>query len=178
VLIGHSLGGLIALAATLSDRPRADLLVLSAPAIEATISGPRKLLARVLGRVVGRLAIPNDITGEQLSADPAVGEAYFADPLVFTKTTTRLGSEFLAAMAPTRERAAAGIPVPTLVVHGESDSLVPAASSEMLGRLDGVDRIVFEGFRHESHNEGGGAVMLGVVGEWIDRHLQEIAPKD
>ena len=40
----------------------------------------------------------NSIEGEQLSRDEAVGEAYFADPLVHTKTTAMLGAAFLALL--------------------------------------------------------------------------------
>jgi alpha-beta hydrolase superfamily lysophospholipase len=171
VLYGHSLGGLIALAATLSDRPRPDLLVLSAPAVAAEIPTATRLAARVLGRVLPRLMLPNGLTGDQLSRDPAVGEAYFADPLVITKSTTRLGSESFRAMDETARRVASGIPVPTLVVHGGSDPIVPPASSEPLGALPGVERVVFPEFRHESHNEDGGTDLLATVTGWLDRQL-------
>ncbi len=171
VLFGHSLGGLIALSYVGSDRPRPDLLVLSAPALEANLSGIKKLAARVLGRVAPKLALPNDITGAQLSRDPSVGEAYFADPLVVTATTTRLGAESLGAMAAARDRLVDGIGIPTLVLHGGADTLVPTASSEALGRLEGVERIVFDGFRHECHNEEGGTVMLRVLTEWLDHRI-------
>ena len=48
VLLGHSMGGLVALSYALSDRPKPDSLVLSAPAVDADVSAAKKLAARVL----------------------------------------------------------------------------------------------------------------------------------
>jgi alpha-beta hydrolase superfamily lysophospholipase len=170
VMLGHSMGGLIALAYALSDRPSPDLLVLSAPLLGADISAVKRAAARFLGGVAPRLALPNDITADHLSRNPAVGEAYFADPLVYTRTTTRLGREMLAAMDATRARLPT-LSLPTLVIHGGDDALVPPRTSAPLATLPGVERVVFDGFRHESFNEEGGAVALDAVIGWIERNL-------
>ncbi len=171
VLFGHSLGGLIGLAYAISRRTSPSLLAVSAPVLDADVPVIKKVAARVLSRVAPKLSLPNDIMGEQLSRDPKVGEAYFADPLVCTKTTTRLGAEFLAVMQPTTAACKAGLPVPTLVIHGAEDTLVPPASGEFLDGVPGVKRIVFPEFRHEPHNEDGGAVMVDTLAGWIDRNL-------
>ena len=95
VLYGHSLGGLQSGGYLIEGyEPVPNLAVLSAPAMVATrsIDSVLKVAASVLGRVTPGFSIENKITGEQLSRDPAVGEAYFADPLVQTKATTRFGS--------------------------------------------------------------------------------------
>ena len=98
VLFGHSLGALVALDYACSDRPAPDLLVLSAPPLDARVPGWQRLLAPVLGAVAPTLVIGNPITGDQLTRDPAVGVAYFADPLVQPRSTARLGAQFLWAM--------------------------------------------------------------------------------
>lgn len=170
VMIGQSMGGLIALSYALSERPGPDLLVLSAPAVDADIPASKRLAARLLGGVAPRLAIPNAIEGGQLSRDPSVGEAYLADPLVQTKTTTGLGRELLAAMDEAGSRMST-LAVPTLVIHGGGDTLVPTALSEPLGALGCVERIVFPDFRHEPFNEEGGAAALSAVVSWIEAHL-------
>jgi len=170
ILYGHSLGGLIALAYALWGPHAPDLLVLSAPSLDAEVPAWKRLVARLLAHLAPTVALPNDIRGDQLSSDPAVGEAYFADPLVVTRTTTRLGAEWLKAMA--RARAAlAELTMPTLVIHGGDDTLVPPPISEPLAAVPGVQRVVFPGLRHEVHNEAGGTVALAEVGAWIDRHL-------
>jgi alpha-beta hydrolase superfamily lysophospholipase len=176
VLYGHSLGGLIALRYSLDpDRAVPDLLVLSAPALDAAIIPSwKRAVAPVLGRLLPRLTLPNDIAGDHLSRDPSVGTAYFDDPLVLVKTTTRLGSEMLRAMGEVR-MLMAHLRIPTLVIHGGEDVLVPTATSEVLASLACVERVVLSGLRHEVHNEDSGARALAVIDEWIDRHLDPAA---
>jgi alpha-beta hydrolase superfamily lysophospholipase len=165
VVLGHSLGGVVALRLSQAGLGP-DLLVLSAPSIEAAIAPWKKIIARLLGRVAPRLSLPNGFTGEQLSRDPTVGEDYFADPLVETRTTTRLGAEALRAMAAAR-RNLHRLAVPTLVIHSGADSIVPPAVSAHLADHPLVDRVVFPNFRHESFNEDGGTRALDTVASWI-----------
>src|ERR1035437_6431335 len=139
VLLGHSMGALIALTYACSDRPAPDLLVLSAPPLRANVPGWQRVMAPILGRLAPTVVLANPITGDQLARDPAVGVAYFADPLVQPRSTTRLGAQLFAAM----KRAGAGLDrlrIPTLVIHGGADTLVPTAVSEPLGELPGVQR--------------------------------------
>ena len=171
VLIGHSLGGLIAAAYTEDPaRTRPDLLVLSAPAIDATLPKVKLVMARVLGRLTPKLAIPNGLSGDQLSRDPAVGEAYFGDSLVLTKTSARFGRESLAVMTDTKANVAR-LTLPLLVIHGAEDTIVPTASSGVFAGLPDSERVVFPGFRHESFNEEGGVRALETVTTWLDRRL-------
>ncbi len=51
VLLGHSMGGLVALAYALSNRPRPDALVISAPALGSDVAAWKKALAPLLGRL-------------------------------------------------------------------------------------------------------------------------------
>jgi acylglycerol lipase len=165
VLLGHSMGGLLALEYALAERPQSDLLVLSAPALTGGAAWQRKL-APVLGRMFPTTPVPGAIRGDMLSRDPAVGEAYFADPLVLTKTTARLGAGIFAA----GDRARASLDrlrVPTFVIHGGSDTLVPTNSSEILASLPLVERRVFPTLRHEVFNEPEGPEVVAEVIEWI-----------
>lgn len=168
VLMGHSMGGLIALDYALSERPRPDLLVLSAPAIGGGKPW-QKSLAPFLGRTFPTLSLPTRVRGDQLSRDPAVGEAYFADPQVLTKATMRLGAGLFSAQD--RVVAALGsLTVPTLVIHGGIDTLVPTESSAMLASLPTVERRVFGDLRHETFNEPEGPSVIAEVIDWIDSH--------
>ena len=166
-LLGHSLGGLIALAYCLSDRqPRPDRLVLSAPALDAQAPLWQRVSAPFLAQRLPRLAVPNPIDVSQLSRNPAVGDAYVADPLVYRKVTARLGHEILRWMERCR-REWSGLVVPTLVVHGGEDTLVPTASSEALGTLPEVRRTVYPGLRHELFNEPEGPQVVADVSAWL-----------
>jgi len=73
VLFGHSMGALIALTYVCSGRPAPDLLVLSAPPLEATVPGWQRALAPILSLVAPTVVLANPITADQLARDPAVG---------------------------------------------------------------------------------------------------------
>ena len=163
-LWGHSMGGLIALCYA-QARGGVDLMVLTAPSLDADISTAKRMAARSLRRLLPGLAMPNGIRGEQLAADPAVGEAYFADPLVVTRTTAALGGALLEAMSAAR---CGGVPVPTLVLHGGDDTLVPPRASEVLATAPMVKRIVLPGYRHEIHNEKDGLEALQPAIDWLN----------
>lgn len=167
VLLGHSMGALVALAYALSGRPAPDRLVLSAPPLDAAIPAAKKLAARVFGVVMPRLSINNALRGDQLSRDPSVGERYFADPLVHTRTTLALGRHALMAVAHCRANLSS-LTVPTLVAHGAADTIVPLPASAPFAAVPGVDRIVFPDFRHEIFNEENGVPATTRVAEWIE----------
>lgn len=170
VLLGHSLGGLIAVRYAAGTRHLPDLLVLSAPAIDARLPRAKVLAARALVRIVPRLKMGNPVTAEQLSRDPSVGERYFADPLVVNKSTIGLGVAAINAM----EEARNSLPqlgLPTLVIHGAEDTIVLPDFSEPFAELPNATRVVFEGFRHESFNEEGGRKAVATVVDWIEARL-------
>ncbi len=170
IIYGHSMGGLIAASYGMSDRPQPDLYVLSAPALAAEVPAVLRVSAKVLHRVRPGLRMANSIKGEQLSKDPTVGEKYFADPLVETKATARFGATFLGQMDSIKDDYAR-LRRPTLVIHGADDSLVPPHASAPLAALDNVERKVFAGLRHETHNEPEQDEVLGFVASWLDRQL-------
>ena len=170
VLLGHSMGGLIASLYAVADHPQPDLLVLSAPAIDAALPKAKVAMARLLVRVLPKLTVSNGLKGEQLSRDLSVGDRYFADPLVFAKSTIRLGVEAMEAMEQARS-SLHRITMPTLVIHGGDDSIVDPSFSEPFGDLAGSTRVVFDGFRHESFNEESGTLAVSTVSDWIDSRL-------
>jgi alpha-beta hydrolase superfamily lysophospholipase len=176
VLYGHSMGGLIALGYVLDARARPDLLVVSAPAIGADVPLWQRILAGPLNRLAPRLLIANGLDPSVLSSDPAVRDAYVSDPLNQHKTTVGFGH---ALFAEQRRVAAAldRLSIPTLVIHGGLDRLVPTASSEALEDRPGVVRRVYPGVLHELHNEPDGPQVVGDVIDWIrDRVSRMPAP--
>lgn len=169
VLLGHSMGGLIAAEYVLSERPGPNLLVLSAPGLMGGAPWQHRL-APVLARLAPTLSIPNGIKGAELSRDPEVGEAYFADPLVHTSSTARLGAQLFEAMERTRS-ALVGVPIPTLVIHGGADPIVPPLATVELDVLPKVERRLYPTLRHELFNEPEGPELVGEVVEWINGQL-------
>jgi alpha-beta hydrolase superfamily lysophospholipase len=166
VLYGHSLGGLISLGYVLDGRSRPDLLVLSAPAIGASIPRWQRLLVGSLRRVAPGLLLANRLDPSVLSSDAKVGERYLADPLNQHKSTVRFAH---AAFGEQRRVGAAvdRLALPTLVVHGGDDRLVATQSSAVLEGRPGVTRRVYPGRRHELHNEPDGPDVVRDITDWV-----------
>jgi acylglycerol lipase len=171
VLYGHSMGGLIALGYVMADPPRRspDLLVLSAPAIAAATARWKRSLAGLLGRATPHLEIANAITPGALSHDPQVEIAYRSDPLNAHGTTARLGMELFHEQARVASYLARmkALPIPTYVLHGTDDRIVPVSSSGSLEGRGNVTRRVYPGLRHEMHNEPAAATVIGDTIAWI-----------
>jgi acylglycerol lipase len=171
VLYGHSLGGLIALGYVLSPMPRdlPDLLVLSAPGLDDNLPGWQRPLAKALVRVVPRLKVANGVPRGGLSRDPAVESKVLADPLSADRSTVRFGSEAFAeqdrvrALLPGLDR----LPVPTYVLHGSEDPVVPVEATAILEGKGNVTRRVHDGLRHECHHEPEHLEVLAEMVAWI-----------
>jgi alpha-beta hydrolase superfamily lysophospholipase len=174
VLLGHSMGGLIAL--DLAVRPGApiDGLVLSAPA-----ACPRDLskLTLIVGHALSRIA-PNTgvlrVPLNRISRDPAVVDAYNNDPLVFrTPIRARLGAEMLVAM----DQVDAGLPslrVPLLVMQGTADGIVdPGCGPHVYDRAGSIDKTLkmYDGLWHEIFNEPERDHVLSDLTGWLGSHL-------
>lgn len=171
VLYGHSMGGLIGASYLIDEQaPVPNLAILSAPALGDGTPAIKRSAAKILGKIVPSLTMKNPVKGEHLSSDPSVGEAYDADPLVQQIGSVGLGMNVFAEqkrLAPLVDQ----ITVPTLVIHGADDELVPTAASAPLARSISVERKVYPGLRHELHFEQDGARVIGDIGDWIDRKL-------
>ncbi|MEO8208498.1 MAG: lysophospholipase [Chloroflexota bacterium] len=170
VLYGHSLGGLIALGYAISGRPAPTLLILSAPGIADSLAAWKHVAAPILAKIVPKFRIANGISGSMLSRDTKVQDAVEHDPLIQNTSTTWLGALGFAEQARVRD-AASGLAIPTLVIHGQDDPIVPVAATEMLAGIPGVTRTTYPGIRHELHNEPEGPAIIAEVIGWIDRQL-------
>lgn len=175
VIVAHSSGPLISLDYVLSERPNPDLMVFTAPALHVEDDFRTRLLRPLiptLARLVPKLAIRAPVKGEQLSRDPAVGEEFLSDPLVHQPVTMRFAAAYLDAQ--TRVNANLHkLDVPTLVMHGELDTIAPATESEELGALGCVERRVLPALRHELFNEPEGPELAADALEWIKANLPD-----
>lgn len=166
VLIGHSLGGIVATRFVQTQPARVDVLVLSAP----FVGGNPQLFA-----LLGLDALPDvPVDPEILSRDPAVGEAFLSDELVYHGPLRR---ETLTAMAAAVDEIAAGPDfgdLPVLWIHGSGDALAPPdVARPVVERLAGetVAQKLYPGARHEPFNETNRDEVLSDVAAFVDRAL-------
>ncbi|WP_084958910.1 alpha/beta hydrolase [Thermoactinospora rubra] len=164
VLIGHSMGGMIA--ARYAQRHPVDALVLSGPVIGRWAA---------LETLLAFEEIPDvPIDPATLSRDPAVGAAYAADPLVWHGPFKRPTLQALAAALETIAKGGGLGALPTLWIHGEDDRLVPLADSRTgieAIRGENLTEIVYPDARHEVFNETNKEEVLGEVTAFVDRVL-------
>lgn len=172
VLIGHSMGGLVSTAYTISDRPAPDLLVLSGPALGTDLPGWQRVLATKLAQLAPKFFVSPPFDTAVLSRDPAVGAAYEADPLIKPGGSANLLLQLFQTMEATATNVG-GLTIPTLCLHGGADELVPTRASEVLEGLPGVTRTVFDNLRHEIFNEPEGPEIVATIIAWITANLPD-----
>jgi acylglycerol lipase len=172
VLLGHSMGGQIALAYALDHQDDLAGLVLSAPALAGdVVPKPVVPLLRALGRVAPRLRLAGiDVT--KISKDPAVVAAYQADRLVHHgKPTLALGLGIVGQFAVLPERAR-DLTLPLLLQHGSVDALTDPVGTRLLAATAGsADKTVlwYDGLWHEIYNEPERARPLADLRAWLRR---------
>jgi lysophospholipase len=172
-MIGHSLGGLIAIRYALAHQRRLRALVLSGPLAALDAPPPVLALARGLARFAPKLGVTS-LDARLVSRDPAVVAAYREDPLVHHG---RVPAQTVAEMARAVERfpdVVGRVTVPTLIVYGTADGLCPPSGAIMLAeRFGSVDLTTraYEGLYHEILNEPERETVIGDVLGWLGERL-------
>ena len=177
VLLGHSLGGLVAarfvaggLAPPAAWSRPVDALLLSSPVLDTAMSPVQKAMLAVLGPLTPNQAVANGLKPEWISRDPAVVAAYTADPLVHDRIAPRLarfivdGGAFVRAVAPRWT-------VPTLLLYAGADRCVPPAGSAAFAAAAPpavVTARVYPALFHEIMNEPEQGEVLSAFAEGLD----------
>lgn len=180
LLLGHSMGGLVALDWIFANPGRVRALVLSAPPFELAMRPIifKVWLARLAEKVVPALTQANQIPPSLLSRDPEVIRAHRADPLVHHRISARLYIEFVRVQQAMARRAA-DLPVPTLVIQGGKDPVASASASARWASAAPPGRATFRlwpGCLHEVLNEPEGTRALEEIGAWCERMVDSGAP--
>ena len=169
VLLGHSLGGLVA-ARFVSLRMRPiDALVLSSPALDTGLNAFQKLLLATLPGIAPNLRVGNGLQVKYLSHDPAVVAAYQADPLVHDRICARLAL-FIAQAGREVLAAAPQWNTPTRLLFAGQDKLVsPQGSRDFLKLAPGaiVQSLCFEALFHEIFNEAEAGGVFTALQQWL-----------
>ena len=174
ILLGHSLGGLVAgRFVSLGMRP-VDGLVMSSPALDPGLSAVQKLLLAILPALAPNLRINNGLKPAYISHDPQVVRKYLADPLVHAKISARLAS-FIASAGPATVAAAGHWVTPTLLMYAGADKLVNPAGSRAFAEAatagPGAKVLTvkcFDELYHEIFNELDAAPVFAALKAWLD----------
>jgi alpha-beta hydrolase superfamily lysophospholipase len=179
VLLGHSMGGLIAarfVAEGLGPSPPAwfrapDGLVLSSPALDAGMNAAQRALLAVLGPLAPGLAVANGLKPAWISRDPNIVRAYVEDPLVHDRVTPRL-VRFIVDGGAEVLQAAPRWTLPTLLMWAGADRCVaPAGSARMAATAPPAVLTAREwpGLFHEIFNEPESGQVLRTLTDWLQR---------
>ena len=174
-LLGHSMGGEIALDYALDHQSSLAALILSAPAVLPgdDINPMLARFAKVVGRYVPGLP-GQKLSSASISRDPAVVSAYDEDPLVFRgKLSAGIGGAMLRGMDTFPSRLPS-LRLPLLVLSGTDDKLVNPQGARLVEQLAGsTDKTLkmYDGLYHEVFNEPEKELVLGDLRDWLKAHL-------
>lgn len=170
VLLGHSMGGLVAGSFVARGLLPVDALVLSSPAFATRLTAMQKWLMSFVPRVAPNLTLGNGVVPEYISHDPAVVAAYKADPRVHDRISGRLAG-FIATEGERVRAAAADWNVPTLLLYAGDDHLVDPAGSRQFAERAPRERVTarcFPGLYHEIFNEADAEPVYAELRQWLD----------
>ena len=176
LLLGHSMGGLVALRTVLDGRVMPPALVISSPVLRSREPAWLVRLARELTRVLPRLPLRSGLKSERISHDAQVVAAYRSDPLHSGWITPRL-ADFIFRAGPTCIADAAKLSVPTLLLVADADELVDPSGSRAFARAAAptgqLTARYFSTLYHELFNEAepGRSQVLMQLADWMSKYF-------
>jgi alpha-beta hydrolase superfamily lysophospholipase len=170
ILLGHSLGGLVASCFVAQTRLAVDGLVLSSPALDPGLNAFQRLLLAIIPRVSPNLTVGNGLDADFISHDPGVVAAYRADPRVHDRISGRL-ARFIADAGPWVISRAAQWKVPTLLLYAGADHLVNPRGARAFAAAAPADVVTtrcFDELFHELFNELDAQPVFDELRQWLD----------
>jgi alpha-beta hydrolase superfamily lysophospholipase len=173
VLLGHSLGGLVAASFVARGGPPVEGLVLSSPLLATRLSPLQKFMLGIIPKLAPNLTVSNGVDADHLSHDRAVVDAYRADTLVHDRISGRL-ARFIADEGPSVIAAAPRWRVPTLLLFAGDDQVVDPGGSRIFSHAApraAVTAHCFETLYHEIFNETANEEVFSALQQWLDAHF-------
>jgi len=174
-LLGHSLGGLIAINYALVYPDKISGLIVVSPALKLAVKVPayKTKLGELASNFLPRFSMGNEIDPNLLSHDKDVVKNYINDPLVHARISARMYTEMTAAM----DRATVNAPhltIPCLIVHGTADKIVSIDGSKtFFANAGSPDKksIWYDGMYHECLHETQRKKVFDDLRAWMNSHI-------
>jgi alpha-beta hydrolase superfamily lysophospholipase len=173
IVIGHSMGGLVASRFVALGIRQIEGLVLSSPALDPGLSAFQKFLLAVLPKLAPGLRVGNGVKPQFISHDPEVVAAYKADRLVHDRISARL-ARFIAEGGPLTVAAAPKWSVQTLLMYAGEDKLVNPSGSRRFAAAapkNVVEAVCFDKLYHEIFNELESAPVFAALRNWLNQRF-------
>ena len=173
-LLGHSMGGLVALRYLEEyDAPFAGAVITS-PWLGTAYNAPRwkVLLGNIFNHVLPAFPFNIQLDPSDLTHDEERAVAYREDPQIHSTITPRMFTELSGAIE-TAFRRGDRITVPVLFLLAGEDTVVSTERSLAFARslaAPSVSVEVLDGMRHEVLQELGRMDVMGEIRDWIREH--------
>ncbi len=174
-ILGHSMGGIIALQQVLEFQNDYRGMLLSGASIilPDTVSPVLMAFAPFIAKLFPLLPV-QEFDFSVITRDKEILQKSAKDPLNYRgKIRARTGYELLQAVRSCRA-SLAKISLPVLIMHGGDDRNVPVSSAtyiyEHVSSQDKTIRI-FPGLYHEIMNEPERQEVLRIMAEWIEKRI-------
>ncbi|XP_072025673.1 monoglyceride lipase-like isoform X3 [Amphiura filiformis] len=177
-MVGHSMGGTIAINAAMDNQVEFAGLVLISPGIRpnpVTATPSKVFMAKMVASIIPQLPIgsldPNDV-----SRNPESVKSYSEDPLVYhSAIKARIGAQTVKGMERIRN-GLSDIRWPFLLQHGDEDKMAEVSGSRLMyEKAASKDKTltIYEGSYHELDKEleEVAAKVVGEIEEWIVKRL-------
>ena len=172
-LLGHGMGGLVAVHAAGALGDRIGGLITSGAAVQLEAPMRDRITVSLMSKVAPKSRVKSPVKVECLSTDPEVGKRYAEDPLVLKEVTVKLLFELSRGVLGAK-KAIQRVRVPALVMHGSRDCVVPVEASRALFEgLSVQDKTlkVYEGMLHEIFNEVERERVFRDLADWLNKHV-------
>lgn len=180
LLMGHSMGGLIAGESAIRRPWDLKGLILSSPGLVVGENTPAALraIAPVIARLLPFLPVEK-LDAREISRVPEYVEDYNSDPLVHQGGVPALSAGTLLAGGRRLIERSPALRLPTLVLNGGADAITSPTGARKFVQVAGASHDPrpeityreFEGGRHELFNDLCADEAYAALGEWLDARL-------